>query len=78
MKIFAPLKICNFFFFLGVRMDVGIAVASWLSLFICSLLVMNIARVQSDRLVDISFLESAISKGAGSISPRLFLDIRNH
>lgn len=53
-------------------MDVGIAVASWLSLFICSLLVMNIARVQSDRLVDISFLESAISKGAGSISPSLF------
>lgn len=37
-------------------MNVGIVVASWLILFICSLIVMNIAQVHGDRLVDIFYL----------------------
>ncbi|KAG6384522.1 hypothetical protein SASPL_155656 [Salvia splendens] len=40
-----------------------ITMAGWLSLFIWSVLVMN-AQVDGDQLIDITFLKSAIPKGA--------------
>ena len=38
--------------------------AGWLSIFIWSVLVMS-AQVHGDQLIDITFLKSAIPKGAG-------------
>lgn len=47
-------------------MDKGIAMAGWLSVFISTLLAMS-AQVRGDKLINITFMESAIPKGAGSI-----------